>query len=263
MSSNNSPVRLRIDGRKAVLEICRPEALNALNAEVLAALESCANELSSRRDIGVVILQSAGEKSFVAGADILEMSVLNASEAERFSQLGFRAFAAIENLPQIVIARVQGFALGGGLELALSADFILASSKARFGFPEVSLGLIPGFGGTQRFARRVGVARAMEWIASGEKYSAEQAMAAGFVNSVHAPEDLDVALGRIVDSILAKGPSAVHHAKSVVRRGLECDITTGCRLESAVFGLRFSTAEAKEGMAAFLEKRPPHFSSPE
>ncbi len=161
MSSNNSPVRLRIDGRKAVLEICRPEALNALNAEVLAALESCANELSSRRDIGVVILQSAGEKSFVAGADILEMSLLNASEAERFSQLGFRAFAAIENLPQIVIARVQGFALGGGLELALSADFILASSKADLGSPKFLWGSFPDL--VERSVLLVGLAWREQW----------------------------------------------------------------------------------------------------
>ncbi len=259
MVENSAPVRLLWEGRRATLEVSRPEALNALNEEVLVALGNFAQELSSRRDIDVVVLQGAGEKAFVAGADIRSMANFSASEGERFSMLGSRAFAAIEALPQIVIARVQGFALGGGLELALSADMILASTKARFGFPEVSLGLVPGFGGTQRFARRVGVSRAMEWIVTGEKYSADQAFASGLVNSLHAPEDLDGAVTRLVDAILTKGPTAVREAKVLVRRALEVDLASGCRLESAIFGIRFDTCEAKEGMQAFLEKRPPRF----
>jgi enoyl-CoA hydratase len=259
MSENSLPVRLIVEGRRAILEVSRPEALNALNEEVLVAIENFALELSKRRDIDVVILQGSGEKAFVAGADIRAMVDFSASEAERFSILGSRAFAAIEALPQVVVARVQGFALGGGLELALSADIILASTKARFGFPEVSLGLVPGFGGTQRFARRVGVSRAMEWIVTGEKYSAEQAMAIGLVNALHSPEDLDVAVNRLVDSILAKGPLAVREAKTLVRRASDVDLATGCRLESAIFGIRFDTPEAKEGMRAFLEKRTPRF----
>ncbi len=257
--SNDGLVRVYIEGAKAVLEICRPEALNALNREVLEGVERAALALAARADVSVVVLQGAGEKAFVAGADIREMASLSPTEAQEFSILGSRAFAAIANLPQIVIAKVQGFALGGGLELALSADFILCSEKAVFGFPEVSLGLIPGFGGTQRFARRVGEARALEWIASGDKYKAKDIENIGLVNAICATEELDSRVEKIVGSILSRGPAAVRAAKRTVQKGLETSLHAGCQLESAEFGLRFGTSESKEGMTAFVEKRQPVF----
>lgn len=260
MLRNEGTVRVWVEGARATVEVHRPEALNALNRDVLESLESVAKELALRNDISVVVLQGAGEKSFVAGADIKEMQNFSAIEAQNFSTLGSRAFSAIENLPQIVVAKVQGFALGGGLELALAADFIFCSEKALFGFPEVSLGLIPGFGGTQRFSRRVGVAKAIEWIVSGEKYSAEAAKNAGLVNVITAPHELTGRVDNIVAAIMLRGPNAIRAAKRVVRAGAENSVAAGCQLESAEFGLRFSSTEAQEGMAAFIEKRAPRFN---
>ncbi|RPH39648.1 MAG: hypothetical protein EHM87_23725 [Burkholderiales bacterium] len=260
MLRNDGTVRVWVEGARATVEVHRPEALNALNRDVLESLENVAKDLALRNDISVVVLQGAGEKSFVAGADVKEMQKLSPLEAQKFSELGSRAFAAIENLPQIVVAKVQGFALGGGLELALAADFIFCSEKAFFGFPEVSLGLIPGFGGTKRFSRRVGVAKAIEWIVSGEKYCAEAAKNAGLVNVITTPHELCGRVDNIVAAIMLRGPDAIRAAKRVVRSGSDNSIAASYQLESAEFGLRFSTAEAQEGMAAFIEKRAPRFS---
>jgi enoyl-CoA hydratase len=243
----------------ASLEIRRPESLNALNGEVLRELSDAVKVLRASSDVSVVVLRSAGEKAFVAGADIKEMASLSPDEARRFSELGSRTFQALSELPQIVIARVQGFALGGGLELALSADFIVASSKARFGLPEVSLGIIPGFGGTQLLSRRIGVARALEWITTAEKYGAEEALAAGVVNRVVPPEELERVLNGIVEAILRNGPGAVQAAKRLARRSSGLSLADGCIMESAEFGLRFGLPESGEGMSAFVEKRTPQF----
>jgi enoyl-CoA hydratase len=243
----------------ASLEIKRPEALNALNAQVLHELGECVEKIRSAPDVSVVVLRSQGEKAFVAGADIKEMATLTPSEAQAFSELGSRVFQSLNNLPQVVIARVQGFALGGGLELALSADFIVASNRAKFGLPEVSLGLIPGFGGTQLLSRRIGLARALEWISTGDKYTAEQALQAGLLNSIVTPEDLDAAIERMVASMLRNGPAALRTAKRVARRGANMSLADASLLESAEFGLRFGTPESSEGMAAFLEKRAAKF----
>ena len=257
--TSQSTTLLKIVGTTAWLEITRPEALNALNAAVLKELSEHASVLERRRDLSVVVLSGAGDKAFVAGADIKEMQNLTPVQAQEFSRLGSLAFTALENLPQIVIASVQGFALGGGLELAMAADFIVASQKARFGLPEVSLGLIPGFGGTQRLARRIGAAKALQWLTTADKYSADEAAAAGLVNSVVPHEELSTFVQNLVARISKNGPESVRTAKFVLREGLNGTLKGGSELESGFFGLRFQTAEAREGIAAFVEKRPAQF----
>jgi enoyl-CoA hydratase len=252
-------VILKRDGTKATIQISRPEALNALNSQVISELRSAVEQVSRFTDVSTVIVSGAGDKAFVAGADIKEMQGLTAEQAAEFSRFGAETFAMLENLPQIVIAKVQGWALGGGLELALACDFIVASEKARFGLPEVSLGLIPGFGGTQRLARRLGVAKALEWLATGSKYTAQEALQSRLVNHVVAPEELDAFTDKLVESISKNSRSAVQSAKNVLRQGMETSLSIGQSLESGYFGLRFGTEEAKEGMLAFQEKRQPQF----
>lgn len=253
-------VTLNFEGQLARLEINRPESLNALNQEVLRELGTAAGQISTRPDVHVVILSGAGDKAFVAGADIKQMMSLSGPEAHAFSRLGNSAFLGIEMMPQIVIAQVQGFALGGGLELALAADFIIASHNARFGLPEVGLGLIPGFGGTQRLARKVGLGRAMELICTAARINANEAVTMGLANRAVAPEELASTVENIVASILRNGPGAVRAAKQAVRGGLDLPLSGGLELEAALFGLRFGSSEAKEGLAAFVEKRTPQFS---
>jgi enoyl-CoA hydratase len=255
----SNTVTLVIEGPIASLQINRPEALNALNSNVLRELAEHAQALAQRGDVQVVILSGAGDKAFVAGADIKEMLAFTPEQAAAFGRVGAQAFAAISRLPQVVIARVHGFALGGGLELALAADFIIASSKAKFGLPEVTLGLIPGFGGTQRLAERIGVARALEWVTSAERYGAEEAHAIGLVNRVVAPEELEATVAALAKKIASNGPGATRAAKFVVSESRRANGGLGFELESAQFGLRFGTAEAKEGLAAFVEKRPAQF----
>jgi len=255
----NETVKFTRDGAVAMLTVSRPEALNALNSQVLTELGAHARSLAEMRDVQVVVITGEGEKAFVAGADIKEMLAFTSEEAARFGRVGAQAFAALARLPQIVIAKVNGFALGGGLELALAADFIYASAKARFGLPEVMLGLIPGFGGTQRLADRIGVARALEWVTGADKYDANEALAAGLVNRVVAPEELNDAVNTLARRIAANGPGAVRSAKAVVTASRRTDAGVGFELESAQFGLRFGTAEAKEGLAAFVEKRAAKF----
>lgn len=253
-------VKMHFQGPLAVIEINRPEALNALNAEVMSELKTCVQALQSRTDVHVVVLCGAGEKAFVAGADIKQMQSMTTVQATTFSTMGNAVFAAIENLPQIVIARVQGFALGGGLELALAADFIVASHKAKFGLPEVSLGLIPGFGGTQRLASRVGVAKAIEWMTTASKVSADEALRAGLVNTVVAPEELVAHTDSLVAAILKNGPLAVRTVKAVVRKGKGLPLVEGCALEAQAFGELFHSSDTHEGIQAFVDKRPPVFS---
>lgn len=260
MSNNYKNISLRCETGCAYLQIERPDALNALNGDVLSELSLATEELRSRDDVHVVILSGSGEKAFVAGADIKHMHKLSSVEAHAFSLMGNRIFASLATLPQIVIARVQGFALGGGLELALAADFIVASSNAKFGLPEVSLGLIPGFGGTQRLTRKIGYARAMEWMATADKISADVALQCGLVNHVVAPEELVNFTNSLAGRILKNGPKAVKAAKVAARQGLETTLAMGSEFESSLFGLRFGTAESSEGMGAFVEKRPAQFS---
>jgi enoyl-CoA hydratase len=258
MSSINL-VSLEIHGHKAVLQINRSDALNALNKQVLLEINQHCQNLQKLSQIQVVLVCGAGDKSFVAGADIKELQNLSACEATKFSELGSATFSLLENLPQIVIAKVQGFALGGGLELALACDMIIASEKARFGFPEVTLGFIPGFAGTQRLSRKIGVSKAIEWITSAERYSAEQAYAHGLLNHIVKHEELNSFTESLADKIILNAPHAVRLAKHVIREGASCDFHAGCAVESANFGICFASDEAKEGVSAFIEKRKPQF----
>lgn len=239
--------------------INRPPVLNALNSEVIEELEEEFNILEKSPDVRVVIITGSGEKAFVAGADIGELKKLNTLEGENFASKGHRVLKKIENLPQIVIAAVNGFALGGGCELAMACDIRIASNKAKFGQPEVNLGLIPGFGGTQRLPRLVGKGRAMELIATGDMIDAEEAYRIGLVNKVVPPEELMNSVLKIAEKILEKSPSAVSLAKSAVHRGLQVSLDEGCAFEIEKFAVSCSTEDKEEGTTAFMEKRKPQF----
>ena len=237
----------------------RPDKLNALDAQVLDELAAAVEQLSARNETRAVIITGAG-KAFVAGADIAAMSDLSAEQAAAFARRGQSVFAAIEALHCPVIAAVNGFALGGGCELALACDFIIASEKAKFGQPEVKLGVIPGFGGTQRLARRVGVALARELCYTGRQVRADEAVRIGLANRSVPPEKLlDVVQG-IAAQIAEAGPLAVSAAKRVILEGEERLLSAANATEAEAFGSLFATADQKEGMAAFLEKRPTAFS---
>ncbi|MFZ9520429.1 MAG: enoyl-CoA hydratase/isomerase family protein [Silvanigrellaceae bacterium] len=242
-----------------IIEISRPEALNALNADVLAQLGQAVDLARKQDDLSAVILRTAGEKAFVAGADIKEMINLNPQQAKDFSKFGQNVFSSLSELPQVVIAQVQGFALGGGLECALAADLIIASRVAKFGLPEVGLGLIPGFGGTQRLVQRLGYARALEWMTSADKYTADAAFALGLLNRVVNPEELAPAVQSLARMIAAQGPMAVRAAKACARVAAKNGGDSGFEFEAQHFGERFSTDESREGLAAFVEKRRPNF----
>jgi enoyl-CoA hydratase len=250
--------------RAVLLTINRPDKLNALNSALLIALgeriQSLASQPAESRPRAVV-LTGAGDRAFVAGADIAELSGLGAPEARALAALGHRLGRAIEEAPFPVIAAVNGFALGGGLELALCADFIFASDRAKFGLPEVGLGLIPGFGGTQRLSRRIGAPRARELIYTGRVIDAAEALAIGIVNHVFSHDVLSSKVAETCAAIAEKGPLAVAAAKGVILRGEDVDLTSGCELEAATFGNLFATADAKEGTRAFLEKRKPEFGA--
>lgn len=242
------------------LLVNRPQALNALNAATLAALDQAIAAVAADAAARVLLLSGGGEKAFVAGADIAEMQSLDATQAAAFSQAGMRVMHALEALPVPVIALVNGYALGGGCELALACDWIIASERAVFGQPEVNLGIPPGFGGTQRLLRRVGRARAMELVTTGRQVRAEEALTMGLVTQVVPAAALIETGLAAARSIAAKGPLAVRLAKQAVQHGADLDLANACAYETAQFALAFATADQKEGMCAFLEKRPPRFS---
>lgn len=243
----------------AIITIDRPKALNALNYETLQELLACCRQLAEDRDVRAVIVTGGGEKAFVAGADISYMQELDALAASEFARLGHQVMAALENLPQPVIAAVNGFALGGGCELALSCDMRIAAENAKFGQPEVNLGVIPGFGGTQRLPRLIGKGMAAELLYTGDMIGAAEALRIGLVNRV-VPADqlLDVCRG-IAAKIAAKGPIAIRLCKQTVNDGLEMDLARANRYETIQFGQCFASSDQKEGMRAFLEKRPAAF----
>jgi len=247
------------DKTLAIVTINRPKALNALNKATLEELLACFTELSGDRTIKVVIITGAGEKAFVAGADIAFMQGLTPDEGKIFGRLGHTVARTIENLPQPVIAAINGFALGGGCELALSCDMRLASDNAKFGQPEVNLGIIPGFGGTQRLPRLIGKGLACELIYSGKIIDAAEASRIGLVNRVVPQEKLMEECRELAALIGSRGPAAVQLCKEVVNNGMEMDLTRACSYEADLFALCFAGSEQKEGMAAFLEKRPPQF----
>jgi enoyl-CoA hydratase len=253
-----SPVLLEHDGAISRITINRPSALNALNRATLEALGRAITEVSTRDATGCVIVTGAGDKAFVAGADIAEMSGLSSAEAQAFGELGQRVFAGLESLTVPVLAAVNGFALGGGCELALACDFIHASSHAKFGQPEVKLGIIPGFGGTQRLTRRVGPGHARELIYTGAMIGPEDALRIGLINAIHPRGELLDKVVQVANTLLANGKGALAAAKRVMLAGADLPLTAAIAAEAVAFGQCFG-AEQQEGMRAFLEKRAPRF----
>ena len=241
------------------LKINRREALNSLNSAVIAELECALYELDLNEEIKVIILTGAGEKAFVAGADIKEMSEISSFEAHDFAGRGQRLMLLINRMRKPVIAAVNGYALGGGLELALACDFIYASEKARFGFPEVGLGVIPGFGGTQNLARLIGPGKASEMIFTGRIINAAKAREWGIVNEVCAPEELLPKALETAKEIAGKAPLGIAYAKDAIISGLGMSKEDGFRYEASLFGVLFATNDQKEGMGAFLDKRTAEF----
>lgn len=246
------------EGNIGILSVNRPKALNALNSATLKEINQAIDMIEKDDEIHILILTGEG-RAFVAGADISEMKVLNAHEAREFAKLGSGTFRKIELMEKPVIAAVNGFALGGGCELSMCCDIRIASEKAKFGQPEVGLGIIPGFAGTQRLSRLVGLGRAKELIFTADMIDANEAYRIGLVNKVVPAEELMNEAMKLANKILSKGQLAVRFAKTSMNRGAETDIETGMAIERDLFGLCFATEDQKEGMGAFLEKRSPNY----
>lgn len=246
---------LEVENGIALLTINRPKALNALNSETLAELNACLAELENNDDVKVVILTGSGEKSFVAGADISEMVNATPAEGRKMGLLAREAFGRLENMPQVTIAAVNGFALGGGCEISMSCDIRVASDNAKFAQPECGLGILPGFGGTQRLPRLVGKGRAKELIFTCDMISADEAFRMGLANHVVPQAELIDYCKAMAGRIMKNGPYAVALAKQAINTGSDTDLDSGLKLEANLFGLSFSTADKMEGMTAFLEKR--------
>lgn len=245
---------LKKEGNVGILSINRPDALNALNSKVLDELEDAILKVQRDEEIYVLILTGEG-RAFVAGADIGEMKNMDSLEARNFAKKGMDVFREIELMEKPVIAAVNGFALGGGCELAMCCDIRIASEKAKFGQPEVGLGITPGFAGTQRLARLVGLGRAKELIFTTDIINAEEAYRIGLVNKIVAEDKLINAAMEMANTIASKGQIAIRYSKTAINRGIETDIETGMSIEKELFGLCFATEDQKEGMEAFLEKR--------
>jgi enoyl-CoA hydratase len=234
----------------------RPKVLNALDASTFVELSDVIDAVERDPVIRALVLTGAGEKAFVAGADIAAMSRMSPLDARRFAEGAHAVLERLERLPIPTLAAVNGYALGGGCEVALACDLVYASDRARFGQPEVNLGLMPGFGGTQRLARRVGVMRALEIILTGDPVDAAKAKEIGLVLDVIPAAELLAHAHAQAKKIASRGPVAVAQSKRILRRGAEPDLATANELERQAFAAIFATADAKEGMRAFLEKRP-------
>jgi enoyl-CoA hydratase len=237
----------------------RPGALNALNLALINEFSQALDAIAAEDEARVLVLSGAGDKAFVSGADINELAVLNPLQARQFSSAGHDVFFKLQKLSIPVIAAVNGFALGGGCEVALACDFIYASEKAKFGLPEISLGLIPGFGGTQRLPRLIGKNLAKELIFTGRMISAGQAAQMGIVNKVCPPESLWDEVMETAALIASRGKVSLQAAKQTINRGLDVDIASGCKIEADAFSHCMASVDAKEGTRAFLEKRKPVF----
>lgn len=246
------------ENKVGVLRINRPEAMNSLNTEVLEELLMAVEQVKNDQDIFVLVITGEG-KAFVAGADISEMSTMDPVQARSFAEAGLKVFREIESMEKPVIAAVNGFALGGGCELAMACDIRIASTKAKFGQPEVGLGVTPGFGGTVRLSRLVGPAKAKELIYTGNIIKADEALGIGLVNSVSEPEELMGAAMEMANKISSNAQLAVRYSKQSINRSFETDVETAMEIERNLFGLCFSTEDQKEGMKAFGEKRKPDF----
>ena len=248
-------------GNVALVTINRPEKLNALNDATITELEKVFTEIKTDDEIYVAIITGAGEKAFVAGADIKELNQMNVINGEAMSVKGQRVFDQIENLGKPVIAAINGYALGGGCELAMACHIRVASAKAKFGQPEVNLGIIPGYGGTQRLARLINPGRALEYILTGDMIDAEEALRIGLVNHVYEPEELMDQAFELANKIASKGQIAVRMALKTVLATKETNQSEGQKLEAALFGVCIGSEDFKEGTSAFLEKRKPEFKN--
>ena len=250
---------LEQNGAVAILTINRPKALNALNSDTLSELSTVLDELGRDSSVKVVVLTGSGQKAFIAGADISEMKDFNPLEGRLFAQLGQATFRKLELLRQPVIAAINGFALGGGCELAMACDIRLASENAKFGQPEVTLGLTAGFGGTQRLPRLVGTGLASELLFTGDIIDAQEAYRIGLVNNVYSLDTLMEEALKLAKKIAARAPAAVQLSKSSIQRGINMDLDSGQAYEADAFGLTFSTTDQTEGCTAFVERRKPVF----
>jgi enoyl-CoA hydratase len=250
---------LEIDDNIATLIFNRPKAMNALNNALFDELLTAIAQIKNNSSLKVLILTGAGDKSFIAGADISELVKMNPLEAKKFSRKGQKAFRGLEKLAIPVIAAVNGFALGGGAEAALACDFIYASEKALFGLPEITLGLIPGFGGTQRLPRRVGESHAKELLFTGKAIKAEEALTIGMVNKIFPHDSLMENTLKTAKKIASMGKVSLRAAKETTNVAYDIDIETGTRFENDAFAICMTSSDAKEGTKAFLEKRKPEF----
>ena len=253
-------VKLEKKEKIAILTISRPEALNALNAQVIGDLEEAVAMIEKDSDAAALIITGEG-RSFVAGADIGEQAVLDLEGGRDWGRRGSALMRRIELLQIPTIAAVNGFALGGGCELALACDIIIAGKKAKFGQPEVSLGITPGFSGTQRLPRRVGIGKAKELIFTGAMINADEALNIGLANKVTEQEDLMAEAEAMAQAITKNAPLAVKYSKAAIARGMEVDIDAGIAIENELFAMCFASRDQKEGMQAFLEKRPASFEN--
>ena len=254
-------IKVKLDGALATVTVAREAVLNALSSQVITELTAACGELEISSDVRVVILTGAGDKAFVAGADIAEMRDFTPLQAHVFAEMGGALAQAIEDSDKPWIAAVNGFALGGGCELALACDFIYASDKAKFGQPEVKLGIIPGFGGTQRLARRVGIAKAKELCMTGDTIDAAEALRIGLADAVWPHGEVIGKVKELAGRIAANGPLAVAEVKRLVHVGQSMTLEHAIALEQRSFGLLFATTDQREGMSAFLAKprRPAQF----
>jgi len=253
-------LKYEVNGNVGIITISREQALNALNRQVLEDLDKVLDEIKADKDVRGLVITGAG-RSFVAGADIAAMSTMNEQEGFDFGVFGAGVFRKIELLDIPVIAAVNGFALGGGCELAMATDYIVASEKAKFGQPEAGLGITPGFGGTQRLARKIGVSKAKELIFSARIAGAQEAYELGLVDKLVAPEELMDTVMALMASFTKNAPIAVANCKKAIDEGYQLDIDGGVRVENKYFGKCFATEDQKEGMAAFLGKRPAEFKN--
>ena len=248
-----------VAGTTAIITVNRPKALNALNVKTLDELLEAIRAAAQDTAVRGLILTGGGDRAFIAGADIVEMSNMHPMAAKNFADKGHHVGEALETIPKVVIAAVNGFALGGGCEMALACDLIVASSKAKFGQPEVNLGVIPGFGGSQRLPRRIGVGAAGKMIYTGDMVDATEALRIGLADELVAPEELLPRAKALLEKIATKGPVAIGAAKELMRRGANMNLGDALSLESQHFSWLFSTDDQKEGMAAFMEKRTANF----
>lgn len=254
---------LKIENQNSIwtLTLNRPESLNALNSELLKELAEALTDMSRKSfsEAKVLIITGAGEKTFVAGADIKEINALGLDSSQKFAEYGQAVFRKLENLQIPVIAAVNGFALGGGLELALACDFIYASENAKFGLPEVTLGLIPGFGGTVRLSRALGLPQAKEWIFTGLMVNATEALQLGLVNKVLPQAELLTTARKTAETMASRGPVAIGAAKDAIMKAYDHDIDSAMAVEASKFASLFQTQDMKEGTSAFIEKRKAQF----